>query len=237
MSREEDILYLMDELKNSPERALFLKLEALRASFRVFAGNYRELLKLLNVVENPEVAIRLKGVERRAESHKVLEEITRLLHNFLASARSLLDHTNTHMTKLYIGHPLLSEYETRRADFLTSTPVHQFVQRLRNYAQHYKLPLTGSLLSYEAPKDLTITYYLNTGELRKWKGWSSTGRKYLESFQDILPVRKLAEDYVSLVKEFFGWLDKSQLEVNSEKLERLREIEKRFARLTEDVAE
>jgi len=58
----------------------------------------------------------------------------------------------------------------------------------------------------------------------------------LESFQDILPVRKLAEDYVSLVKEFFGWLDKRQLEVNSEKLERLREIEKRLARLTEDVA-
>jgi hypothetical protein len=236
MSREEDILYFMEELKNSPERALFLKLEALRASYRVFAGNYSELLRLLNIVENPEVAIRLKDVKRRAESHKVREEVTRLLHNFLASAKSLIDHMNTHMTELYTEHPLLIEYETKRAGFLTSTSVHQFVQRLRNYTQHYKLPLTGSLLSYEAPKDLTITYYLNTGELRKWKEWSPKGRKYMESFQDTLPVRKLAEDYFSLVKEFFRWLDKRQLEVNSEKLERLREIERRFARLTEDVA-
>jgi len=222
----------MEQFENSPERALFIQLEALRGSYRMFTGNYRELIDLLDIVENPVVAIPLKDAKRRAESLKVLEAITRLLHNFLASAKSLIDHTRTHMQSLYKGQCFLSEYETRVADQFASSPVQRFVQDLRNYALHYALPVTGSLFSWESTEGLNIAYYINAVELRKWDRWSPEGLQYLNAFQEILPIKQLASDYFSLVDAFYKWLDKRQQEINSEKLECYRQMQKRIASLT-----
>lgn len=44
--------------------------------------------------------------------------------------------------------------------------------------------------------------------------------------------KKLASDYFSLLDEFYTWLDKREREVNSEKLERLRQMQEHIASLT-----
>lgn len=232
MDQGKYILSLMHQLDNSPEFALFIQMEALRSSRRIFGGNYRELTDLLGILENPMVAIPLRDAKRRAISRSALEIVTRLLHNFIASAKTLIDHTRTHMHSLYEGHPFLEEYEARVEARFASSPVQRFVQDLRNYTQHYKLPLTGSSFSWDSAQGLNITYFADTEELAKWDKWSPEGRQYLDAFQKILPLRQLASDYLSLVDEFYKWIDKREREVNSEKLERLRQMQKRIASLT-----
>jgi hypothetical protein len=235
MSRDkEDIISLMDEFENSPERALFLQLEALGSSYVVFTGNYRELVVLLGVVENQRVAIHLSDVKRRNEFLRVFEELTRLLHNFTASAKTLIDHTRTHIHRLYDGQPFVNEYESKIAEKFTSSPIQRFVQDLRNYTQHYTLPAVGRSMSWSRGQEYyNIMYYLDVKELRKWGNWSPESQQYIDAFREKLSLKQLADDYFSLVNEFYRWLDRREREINSEKLDRYRQIQKRIASMLE----
>jgi len=190
-----------------------------RRSYRMFKGNYRQLIALLDNLETIEVAIRLHDVKHNAEFFGALEEIARVLHNFLASAESLVGHTRTYMRNLYKGQPFFTEYEARVAEQFASSPLRRFVQDLRVYTQHITLPLTGSAFHLDRTEGLSIAYYIDAEELRKWDNWSDESRQYLDAFQKILPVRQLADDYFSLVEEFYKWLDKSEREVHYGKKE------------------
>lgn len=185
-----------------------------KRSYRMFKRNYRHLIALLDKVEAPEVAIRLHDVKHNAEFFWALEEIAHLLHNLLASAKSLIDHTRAHMHRLYEGNPFLDEYKARVEDHLASSPVQRFVQDLRNYTQHCTLPEIGSAFSWGATEGLSIAYYIDAEKLRKWDNWSPESWQYLDAFRKILPVRQLAGDYFSLVDEFYKWLDKREREGN-----------------------
>jgi hypothetical protein len=70
-----------DIMEQSPEIEVYRNLLALQASFRVFDGNYHELIQYL---EYPH--------EQSKNQEALIDETSRLLHNFLASAGSLVDH-------------------------------------------------------------------------------------------------------------------------------------------------
>jgi hypothetical protein len=228
-----DVIQLINQLANSSERQLAIQLEALRISHRLFASNYTELIAFLDLIESEKVAIPLHDVKRRREFIQVLDEVTRLLHNFLASAKTLIDHTRSHIRRLYQAHPFSDEYNSKLKEQLASSPVRSFVQDLRNYTQHYTLPLAGSHTSWNRESGLTITYFVDAKELRKWDNWAYKSRQYLNTFDEIMPVRQIASDYFSLVNKFYEWLHSRQLEVNSEQLSRLREMEERLAKFQE----
>lgn len=92
------------------------ELSGVARGYRVFLGNDRELRQFLDAHAQPDAALALWDDSNREGFERFLDEVDRLLHNYLASAASLRDHTR----RLWQKYPpadaaLAQEYERRAA--------------------------------------------------------------------------------------------------------------------------
>ncbi len=102
--------------------------------------NAQELIEIARRMNDPDEGIRLMSVANREAGSQTHREVTRRVHNFVAAALTLVEHTRIFMRKNYSDTPILDRYQTKiDADF-KDEPLVQFVQNLRNYILHNGLP-------------------------------------------------------------------------------------------------
>lgn len=211
-------------IKESKEMDIYRSLGALRSSFQVFEGNSTELIKLLEPLEDPKEALfEYTNTDKR---DNLLKETERLLHNFLASAKSLVDHTRVIVNKLYPKeHEFKAEYQRKLNQDLANNMVQKFVQNLRNYTQHYTLPILALEINFlSEPNDLNMTVQVDVEILKQWDNWGSS-RAYLDSLEDGLPIIALAKTYHILIHDFYVWLSKRQSEIHQADLDNLNKMQ------------
>lgn len=129
----------LDQLQASSEMEISRNLQALSASYKVFKKNYDELVCHLDHLNNPRESLFMYSYEQRENLDRLIDETSRLFHNFLASAKSLVDHTRNIVKRLYSNQEFKKEYDAKLAEDIANNPVQKIVQRLRNYTQHYIL--------------------------------------------------------------------------------------------------
>src|SRR5438046_2485928 len=99
----------------SAENTAAHALELSRANFYVFDQNYQQIKSFIAYINEPERIFTLKHDIQ--EMHNLLYEIARLLHNFIASAKSLVEYTRILMRGRYAAMdfyaPYLDEVRTR----------------------------------------------------------------------------------------------------------------------------
>ena len=215
----------------SPEWRISVELEELDAAFRLHYTNYGDLKRLTAeiVADNNEAIDRIKqlwSADNRGELEKVWEEAGRLLHNYLASAYTLMEHTRRHNERLYADSPFEHEYEKEKEDQLTNCPVVRFVTDLRVYNQHHRLPLVGGELSVDVDKlpesrVIRSRVCLDVKDLlARHRKWSRHSREYLASAGNWLPVDELAEEYMRVISPFYSWLRSREREIHKNALRR-----------------
>ncbi|MCC9167686.1 hypothetical protein [Pontibacter harenae] len=106
------ILDLHDELNQMPEFQLLEEIRHFGASITIFEGNYEQLKELLIIHNDPIKSQFLHSVRNREVLHAFQIEVIRLLHNYVAAAFSLVDHTRIHYRKLYLSNNRFPEYQT-----------------------------------------------------------------------------------------------------------------------------
>lgn len=130
------------ELAQSPGALLSDELAGVARSYRLFQGNAREFAAFVGRFDTDVTArLELWDVKNSKPFEAFLDEVDRLLHNYLAAASTLRDH----IRRLWQQHPpadpaLIAEYDQRVREAFAESPVVQFVQRLRNYSTHSQLP-------------------------------------------------------------------------------------------------
>ncbi len=170
----------------------------------------------------------------------ILREITRLLHNLVASAKSLVDHTRRFINAWYSGTDFLEEYQQEVEKRFVGNPVAGFVEDLRNYTLHYQLPPATAL--FEVRNELeskeqiaTQTIVLNKADLLQWSNWDK-GKPYLEVADDRIVVQEIIGQYIQAVQAFHQWMRSRLMEIHAEELKWLaemsRKVEKALGRLT-----
>jgi len=167
-----------------------------------------------------------------------MEEIGRLLHNYLASAMSLVDHARRHTKKLYCNDRFFKFFEECDQEIdkrFDNSANHQLAQGLRNYTQHRTLPVVVSVISWSRDEGLNRTFKVASESLLEWKKWKPLARKKLRQLKDGLPIRQFAEEYYAEVESFYQWLWTKQAEIHKQDIDRLNEI-KRRARLAFEEA-
>lgn len=192
----------------------YLNRRKLRAfTFNIFMGNYTELKKAYELVENPKVGFDLMTKYRHTAGIQAHMEVMRLFHNFLASAKSLVDHTRAFVDEHYINSSFKQSYDQKiQADF-AKDPLVKFVQDLRNYMLHRGLP-NGSMtiqikkIDGTNAQDLSTTVSINRDKLLEWSKWTQLSRTYLESSDEDLKISKIGNDYGQKVLAFYEWFDK-----------------------------
>jgi hypothetical protein len=141
-----------------------------------------------------------------------LNEVTRQLHNFVAAAKTLVEHTRIIAREMYEGTDLWKEYETEIACRFVKNPLIQFVHKLRDYILHRKLPLTSAKLI----SVLNASLLISVKEMRNWNGWTGLSREFIESANDEEKIEDIVNAYFDVIFAFHDWFHKRQLEFHKE---------------------
>jgi len=203
------------------------KIERLEISIFIFRGNLEDIMKRIEFFKSPSSLI-LQDVRNRDELHQFFKEITRLLHNYLASAMTLVDHTRILVRELYDGEnfsQFKDEYDSKKMICFAENPLHQFIQGLRNYIIHKELPVIGSILNLnEIKSDLII----DISELRNNFEWNKFAKEFMDSKNDDEKLESIVLDYFKLVLDFHDWFYARQLEVHSEIFKEANDLRERI---------
>jgi len=182
---------------------LLSRYSQLRSIRYTFVGNYRDLRHSTLESEHAWSSIPVRDVvtQHSPEYARRLAELSRLLHNFLAAAMSLKDHTNIVIDRVFTE-VLYAPYERQVINTFAEKPVAHFVQELRNYSLHRRLLLPGTTTKAGA-----TTLFLSKQKLLKGKKWDGASKKFLEAYEDDVPIRQFTDDYYAIVQSFHQWLD------------------------------
>jgi hypothetical protein len=211
-----------DKFLASPEMEIKLNLQALSVSYRVFNRNYDELRRYLEHLKDPTESLFQYTPEQRENLELLIDETSRLFHNFLASAQSLVDHTRKIVKKLYSNQEFIKEYEEKLDRDIKSNPVPRFVQDLRNYTVHYTLPIPA--LHELFAEDIEMSVRLDVEILKQWNRWDRISTSYLETLGESLCIISLSNEYFFLIQNFYQWLTERQTQLHQSDFENLQKM-------------
>jgi len=207
----EQYVQLRKELENMPGYHVILENHRLTNSIYIFDKNYEELAELLNFMEHDQRAEELLSLHGHKQLYSIDIELLRRLHNFVAGAKSLIDHTRRIYNKYYLKSNSFPEYKKTIQEYFANDPLSQFIQDLREYCQHYR-----------APALIYVTHYINgTNEeirevalqlvdLTSFNEWNATARQYLQEYKDNIPIFKPVQEYREKVIRFYEWFQHKQ---------------------------
>lgn len=190
-----------------------------------FTTNATELQRQLERYGNPNLAM-LRSLQRQNPAdERMRSEVLRVLHNFLAAAKSLVDHARNFMNEVYADDPLRAEYNTRVAIDFKAAPVVQFVHDLRNYMLHKSIPILFEQLWMRSGEQPTLTVALDTKTMRDWSGWTSGAQRFLDLHAEHTEIKTVVDEYLRIVLNFYKWLADRRDEADKEHMEELRHLQ------------
>lgn len=223
-SNGKKISILTKELRESPEYDLYKSLEGFSISLYIFNRNYSDLEKILDFLTNNKKSEYLLDIRNKDQLDRLLEEIIRLLHNFVATAMSLVDHTRNIYVKLYSGTEKFPDYQDRINNEFANEPLVQFVHCLRQYCQHYRAPNISIQISFKNGI-MKKTVNLLKEDLKMFGSWNANAKKYLDLIEERVDIFELINTYRKKVLDFHVWFNTRQKEIHKTEFDLLRKRE------------
>lgn len=195
---------LVDVYKSTKGHAVYWQVAAVAASHAIFLGNHNELIRRIHTGIKLSDVAHLVSSGHRMELEAEFHEITRLLHNYVASIKSLVDHTRRISVSL-LDPVALQVYQSRvDSEFKDNQPT-IFLHDLRNYFLHVAHP-SVSLVIQARGSSLVVEYQLSPQELLQWNGWRKQSVKMMSKINVGIPLGSLVEEYERKVYDFYTWL-------------------------------
>lgn len=222
MPRNEEHHEKLRELQSHPAVIEHLEVESFgRSLIEVWQGNWRELANILSGVANDQnLIVQMATVDSDMLRLQLWAELSRRLHNYLAATMTVVDHSRRLMDAR--TGPTTLEFRNRLAA-VTLEPEMRFVQELRNYTLHRKLPAPGHRMTMTRQPDGTFAetseLQLGTKELLDWDGWSTGSRRILEGDGDTIDIRHPLEWHAAIFFDLNSWLYRALASDNAEGLE------------------
>lgn len=197
----------------------------LHTNHYVVVRNFQELYAFLERVESEDVFLRIWNDESRNELDDVMNEVTRLLLNFVTSAMTRVACVRNIIKRYYKGKPFFTQYQEEVSRRFRGNALAEFVQGLRNYSTHYALPFAGAKMHYS--KDVGLSHYfmldretlLNSGVFGATAEESHKGRGYLEQSKGDIVIRDVAWRYFVHAHNFHAWLEAEVSRMHRDELE------------------
>lgn len=159
------------------------ELKLLLHSKEIFDGNYLEIICHIKRYETDKT---LWHVKNRSKLYLFQIEFLRLLHNYLASSLSLKDHSFRFVKKIS---STFSNECTLKWDKMNKDNTFNFIQKLRNFIQHRRLPLSSASVKMDiTSKGEERTLNLDVEDLLNWNKWRST-KNYIRDFGESMNIK------------------------------------------------
>lgn len=190
------------------------QLHARSFSLNIFKMNALELTEATRKVRDPDQGLALMSQDNKEAGQQAHRELSRHIHNFVASAKTLVDHTRVFVEEHYADTPVISSCKAQITSTFSNDPVSKFVHDLRNYMLHKGLPNSHMFMSFEQdPKnpergaELTTGIRLDTASLLEWSGWTAPAKQYLDRAGKHIDIHQFVEEYLVRVNRFHNWLE------------------------------
>jgi hypothetical protein len=143
----------------------------------------------------------------RELSDAYVNELVRLLHNYLASVTSSID-----AQRVVMRHRWPATTKGERPEFETTdyarklaatfaTGEAEFMQKLRNYCTHYSIPVPGlgTSMSWEqgGPTIRVNTLQLDRDRLLRWDSWGAVAKAHLYQQPEQFDFAPIIERYMT----------------------------------------
>lgn len=198
---------LFEEMKSLKGFKLVNDIRMLEITQKIFTYNY---FSLCHLIETFEQNIELCFLYNRHKNDEMTLAILCSLHNYLASAFTLVNHTRK--LKQRLNNEKVNVFYDKELEKLKSAEVVAFVKDFRNYVQHRSLPICSRSLHFETIEgtdqySLDHKILLNREELLKWrKGskskWTSKSKKYLNRFNSNIDIDLFCKEYYDTIVNF-----------------------------------
>ena len=214
MAEPSSVADLLRQITDSSGLAYLNRVHQRSFSLNVFRMNALDLIEAVQRVKDPDQGMALMTEKNREAGLQAHRELNRHVHNFVSAAFTLVDHTRVFMRGHYAGTALLAAYEEQVTAIFSESPVAQFVQGLRNYMLHRGMPNSSMFMEFTTNPGATdgsgklesgVRY--DTSSLLDWDRWNLVARTYLEQAGKHLDIQEFAQEYLTLINQFHGWLD------------------------------
>jgi hypothetical protein len=196
-----------------------------RTVYAVLVPNRDALLALLDrAASDADLAVELfQNVRRPVVRTRFEGAVMRGLHNYVASAMTLVEHTRRVMRDR--SGPIVEPFERRKQEVVANPEV-RFIQGLRNYVLHHSLPFVGHEVRLQPQPNVIATseIQLSVRELAQWGGWSATTRAFIESHGEALTLRPIVRRHSEPVIELNLWLYGQLADANADALAGVNEL-------------
>ncbi len=217
---------LSDELWQMPEHKLYRDLQEVDISIEIFHRNYVAFDTLLTFLASDERADRLFVVRNHDRFLQAGKEVVLYLHNYVASALSLVDHSrNVYEGRLNKSIQPFPGYKERIDKEFDNDPLARFVLCLRQYCQHHKAPSINVLMTYSGER-FVKKVQLPLSSLLTFTRWNSKAKAYLSTIEDGVDIQQVATKYHDKVMAFHQWVQERHEEIYAEDFQRFREKER-----------
>ena len=199
--------------------------------------NAQELIEITRRVHDPDEGLRLMFLQNREAGQQTHREVTRRVHNFVAAALTLVEHTRIFMREHYSDTPVFDRYQAKVDAEFAQEPLVRFVQDLRNFMLHNGLPNSEMYLHFESNPDLPQGGTMETGihikaaPLLEWKKWAAPARTFIENSGEFVDIRTFAEVYTDRIVAFHDWLQGELDQFHRADLDELRALQEFMNRL------
>ncbi|MHC8310918.1 hypothetical protein ACYZUC_15040 [Pseudomonas sp. GT1P32] len=231
----EDFSYFQ-QIHDSPGMKFLNKLHTRSFSLNIFQMNALELMEATKKVRDPDEGLFLMSQDNKEAGQQAHRELSRHIHNFAASSKTLVDHTRVFLEENYSKTEIIKSVQTKITSTFTNDPVSKFVHDLRNYMLHKGLPNSHMFLLLqqdpakpELGAELTTGIRFDTKSLSEWSGWTAAAKQYLEQNEEYINIHHFTEEYLLRVNTFHSWLEELLCEHHSADIERLQELQKLYA--------
>jgi len=211
--REKDMESLPDDLRALyGSRGMRFKNDQKRRTFslNILYINGEELLAATERLHDPDVGAALLDGASREAGDQAHREFKRHLHNFVASAMTLVDHTRVMMKERYGDESVHAEIISQISNTVAKSPTCKFVQDMRNYIVHRGLPNSQIYKSFVNTGndvfELKVGVQIPTSDLLDYKSWTAPAKAYIEQAGDYIDIRDLVADYLAQIRKLNEWL-------------------------------
>jgi len=217
---------LLDKYESSKGMKIMHELRSLQNSHYIVIKNYEEFIRIINEVEKD---IMIMAQNNYKKFILAMREISRRLHNYLASIHSLIEHTGNFRT--FIKNPQLDMKYNKELEQLRKNKCVSFVKKFRNYIQHFTLPIMETHLQFrrkdtKSDYEKKFTIFLDRDKLLKWKNWNRSDKDFMNEFDKEIPLKKLFEDYQNINNNFYKWFYNEVIELHSAEIDEYKKLGK-----------
>lgn len=206
---------IISELENSDQSRVASLVYAIDSSIRILRSNYSELSNHINNYQNLNINKSFININfsNKLELQNFLNETQRLIHNYVTSTQSLIDHQRKQQRSLAKIKDSFNEYQAEIDKQFVHDPLSNFIGQLRDYYNHYGIATISANKVFDGiTNELSVKLVISLESIKKTSfNWNHCSKSYLNQSDSQEELSKLFEDYHLKVLAFQKWY-KNRLE-------------------------